>query len=130
MLHFVQLLECQFTGNVTNITAVHQPSSACQRFRLFTVCCQRFLHQPIVFLRSEANAYFNSLALCVRAVSFLSSGCRPRFSRLAASPLNALSRAWVTEEKKRDGSQSTGSTAAISSFTYSTMKQFCHVAHS
>ena len=33
-------------------------------------------------------------------------GCRPRFSWLSASPLDALSRAWLTEEKKRDGAQS------------------------
>ena len=39
--------------------------------------------------------------------SLFFSGCRPRFSRLVASPLDALSRAWLTEERKRDCSQST-----------------------
>ena len=98
MLHFALLLECQFWGNVTNIPAVLQPSSACQWFRLLTVYCQRFLHQPIVFLRCEANAYFIGSG-CDNSLSFLFSGCRPCFSRLAASPLVALSRAWLTEEK-------------------------------
>ena len=55
---FCFLMECQFSGNVTNNPAVLQPSSTCQWFRLLTVCCQRFTHQPIVFLRCEANAYF------------------------------------------------------------------------
>ena len=70
MLHFTLLLECQFWGNVTNIPAVLQPSSACQWFRLLTVYCQRFLHQPIVFLRCEANAYFIGSG-CDNSLSFL-----------------------------------------------------------
>ena len=70
---------CCFSGNVTNIPAVLQPSSTCQWGPLLTVCCQRFTHQPIVF----------SLGLAMRSVSFFFSGCHPRFSRLAAWPLNA-----------------------------------------
>ena len=38
-----------FSGNVTNIPAVLQPSSICQWFRLLTVCCQPYPHQPIAF---------------------------------------------------------------------------------
>ena len=58
-------------------------------------------------LRCEANAYFN---LAMRAVPlFFFSGCRPRFSRFAASPLNARARVHSplkSEEKERDCSQS------------------------
>ena len=39
-------------------------------------------------LRCEANAYF-IVSDYASSLSFLFSGCRPRFSRLAASPLNA-----------------------------------------
>ena len=39
-------------------------------------------------LRCEANAYFIGSGY-TSSLSFLFSGCRPRFSRLAASPLNA-----------------------------------------
>ena len=39
-----------------------------------------------------------------KEISFFFSGCRPRFSRLAASPLNA--RALLNLKKKRDCSQS------------------------
>ena len=42
---------------------------------------------------------FHWLWLCGQSLFFF-SGCRPRFSRLAASPLDALSRAWLTEKKK------------------------------
>ena len=71
---------CCFSGNVTNIPAVLQPSSTCQWGRLLTVCCQRFTHQPIVF----------SLGLAMRSVSlFFFSGCHPRFSRLASRGLAA-----------------------------------------
>ena len=38
-----------FSGNLTNIPAVLQPSSTCQWFRSLTVCCQPFRHQPIAF---------------------------------------------------------------------------------
>ena len=89
-----------FSGNVTNIPAVLQPSSACQWFRLLTFCYQRFMHHPIVFLRCEANAYFIGSG-CAGSLSFLFLGCHPRFSRLAALLLSALSCAWLTEEKER-----------------------------
>ena len=102
---FTVLCLTMFSGNVTNIPTVLQPSSACQWFRLLTFCCQRFTYQPIVFLRCEANAYFIGSG-CAGSLSFLFSGSRPRFSRLGASPIDALSRAWLSEEKKRDGSQS------------------------
>ena len=63
-------MECQFSGNVINNPAVLQPSSTCQWFRLLTVCCQRFTHQPIVFLRCEANAYFIGSG-CAASLFFL-----------------------------------------------------------
>jgi len=91
---------------VTNIPAVLQPSSARQWLRLLTVRCQCFTYQPIVFLRCEANAYFIGSG-CAGGLFFL-SGCRPRFSRLAASPLDA--RTGEEElKKKRDCSQSSNS---------------------
>ena len=49
-------------------------SSTCQWFRLLTVCCQRFTHQPIVFSRCEANAYFIGSG-CAGSLSFFFSGC-------------------------------------------------------
>ena len=83
------------------IPAVLQPLSTCQWFRrwLLTVCCQSFTRQPIVFLRCETNAYFIGSG-CAGSLSFFFSGCHPRFSHLAALPLDALSRAWLTEEKR------------------------------
>ena len=83
----------------SKVVLLWKKSSTCQWFRLLTVCCQRFTHQPIVFLRCEANAYFIGSG-CAGSLSFFFSGCRPRFSRLAASPLDALSRTWLTEEKR------------------------------
>ena len=77
-----------FSGNVTKIPAVLQLSSACQWSRLLKFCCQRFMHQPIVFLRCEANAYFIGSG-CAGSLSFLFSGCRPHFSHLTSSPLDA-----------------------------------------
>ena len=50
-------------------------------------------------LRCEANAYFIGSG-CAGSLSLFFSGCRPRFSRLAASPLDALSRTRLTEEKR------------------------------
>ena len=102
MLHVVLLLmECQFSGNMTNIPAVLQPASTCQWFRLLAVCCQRFTHQPIVFLHCEANAYF------------IGSGCAGSlFSSSGAAALvccvswHALSRSWLAEEKKKETSRS------------------------
>ena len=88
MLHCALLLECQCLGNVTNIPTVLQPSSACQWFRLLTLCC-------------EANTYFIGSG-CAGSLSFLFSGCRSRFLRLAlaASPLDDPSHVWLTEEKR------------------------------
>ena len=83
----------------SKVVLLWKKSSTCQWFRLLTVCCQRFTHQPIVFLRCEANAYFIGSG-CAGSLSLFFSGCRPRFSRLAASPLDALSRTWLTEEKR------------------------------
>ena len=85
-------MECQFSGNVTNIPAVLQPASTCQWFRLLTVCCQRFTHQSIIFLHCEANAYFigsgcaGSLFSSSRAVTLVSCVSR-----------HALSRSWLAE---------------------------------
>ena len=58
-------------------------------------------------LRCEANAYFIGSGYA-SSLSFFFSGCRPRFSRLAASPLNASARALplLNLKKKRDCSQS------------------------
>ena len=75
-----------FLGKVTNIPAVLQPSSACQWFRLLTFCCQCFMHQPIVFLCCEANAYFIGSG----SLSILFSDCRPHFLRLLALQSNCL----------------------------------------
>ena len=83
----------------SKVVLLWKKSSTCQWFPLLTVCCQRFTHQPIVFLRCEANAYFIGSG-CAGSLSFFFSGCRPRFSHLGASPLDALSRTWQTEEKR------------------------------
>ena len=86
-----ELLECQFSGNVTNTRAVLQPSSTCQWFRLLTVC---FVCWQSYFCVGSSRPTHISLALAVRAVSlFFFSGCRPHFSRLTASPLDSLSHA-------------------------------------
>ena len=83
----------------SKVVVLWKKSSTCQWFRLLTVCCQCFTHQPIVFLCFEANAYFIGPG-CAGSLSFFFSGCHPRFSRLAALPLNALPRTWLTEEKR------------------------------
>ena len=57
------------------------------------------LQRSYSVLRCEANAYFIGSGRA-GSLSFFFSGCRPRFSRLAASPLDALSRPWLTEEKR------------------------------
>ena len=59
------LLTILFSGNVTNFPAVLQPSSTCQWFRLLTVCCQRFTHQPIVFCIVRATNISLGLVACV-----------------------------------------------------------------
>ena len=72
-----------FSGNVTNIPAVLQPSSTCQWGRLLTVCCQRFTHQPIVF----------SLGLAMRSVSLFSSRAATLVSRVSRLGRSTLARA-------------------------------------
>ena len=74
---------CCFSGNVTNIPAVLQPSSTCQWGRLLTVCCQRFTHQPIVF----------SLGLAMRSVSLFSSRAATLVSRVSRLGRSTLARA-------------------------------------
>ena len=74
-------------------------ASTCQWFWLLTVNCQRFTRQHIIFLRCEANAYFNGSG-CAGSLSFFFSGCCPHLSRLAASLLDALSHTWLTEGKR------------------------------
>ena len=65
---------------------------------------------------------FHWLWLCGQFFFFSFSGCRPRFSRLASSPLDALSRTWLTEEKKRDCSQSILAVNWLTSgFVYATL---------
>ena len=58
-------------------------------------------------LRCEANAYFIGSGYA-GSLSFFFSGCRPRFLRLLASPLNARARALplLNLKKKRGCSQS------------------------
>ena len=89
-------------SNASLCFAVVLPSSACQWFRLLTFCCQRFTHQPIVFLRCQANAYFIGSG-CAGSLFFL-LGLPPSFP--ASCGFAALSCAWSTEERKRDCSQS------------------------
>ena len=73
----------------SKVVLLWKKSSTCQWFRLLTVCCQRFTHQPIVFLRCEANAYFigsgcaGSLTFSSRAAALVS-----RVSRLRRSTLS------------------------------------------
>ena len=93
-------LFCFFSGNVTNILAVLQPSSTCQWFRLLTICCQHFTHQPIVFCTVRSTHI--SLGLAVQTVSLFSSWAATlvsRILRMRALPLLNL-------KKKRGFSQS------------------------
>ena len=60
-----------FGKRAKKIPAGLQPSSTCQWFRFLTLCCQRFTHQPIVFLHCEANAYFIGSG-CVGSLFFSS----------------------------------------------------------
>ena len=96
---------------MTNIPAVLQPSSTCQWFRLLTVCCQRFTHQPIAFCVVRPTHI--SLGLAVRAVSLFSSRAAAlvsRVTRLRRSTLahacTPLTKSEENEKKKRDCSQS------------------------
>ena len=86
-------------NNDSKVVLLWKKSSTCQWVRLLTVCCERFTHQPIVFLHCEANAYFIGSG-CAGSLSFFFSGCCPCFLRLAASPLDVLSRTWLSEEKR------------------------------
>ena len=92
-----------FSGNVTNIPAVLQPSSTCQWIRLFTVRCQRFTHQPIVFCVVRPTHI--SLGLAMRAVSLFSSRAAALVSRVSRLRRSTLSRACTpltkSEEKER-----------------------------
>ena len=92
-----------FSGNVTNIPAVLQPSSTCQQFRLLTVCRQRFTHQPIVFCLVRPTHI--SLGLAMRAVSLFSSRSAALVSRVSRLRRSTLARACApltkSEEKER-----------------------------
>ena len=92
-----------FSGNVTNIPAVLQPSSTWQWFRLLTGCCQRFTHQPIVFCVVRPTHI--SLGLAMRAVSLFSSRAAALVSRVSRRRRSTLARACTpltkSEEKER-----------------------------
>ena len=99
---------CCFSGNVTNIAAVRQPSSTCQWGRLLTVCCQRFTHQPIVF----------SLGLAMRSVSLFSSRAATLVSRVSRLGCSTLARACtpltrLNLEKTRGCLQSTADPCSL-----------------
>ena len=105
MLLFAPYLIFFFSGNVTNVPAVLQPSSTCQWFQLLTVCCQRFTNQPIVFC--VVRPTLNSLALATRAASLFYSrdaALVSRVSRLLRSRARALLS--LNLKKKIDCSQS------------------------
>ena len=85
-----------FSGNVTNFPAVLQPSSTCQWFRLLTVCCQCFTHQPIVFCIVRPT--HNSLGLTMRAVSPFYSWAAALVSRPLTQACTPLTK---SEEKER-----------------------------
>ena len=107
MFHVAVLLEFQFSGNVTNIPGVLQPSATCQWFRLLTVWCRCLAHQPIVFCvvtptRSPPDQRVFHWPWLSGQSLFFFSGCRPRFARLAASPLaRACTPLTKPEEKER-----------------------------
>ena len=92
-----------FSGNVTNFPAVLQTSSTCQWFRLLTVCCQRFTHQPIVFCVVRPTPI--SLGLAMQAVSLFSSRAAALVARVSRIRRSTLSRACTSltksEEKER-----------------------------
>ena len=92
-----------FSGNVTNIPAVLQPSSTCQWFRLLTVCCQHFTHQPIVF--GIARPKHISLGLAMSAVSLFSSRAAALVSCISRLRRSTLARTCTpltkSEEKER-----------------------------
>ena len=105
MLLFAPYLIFFFSGNVTNVPAVLQPSSTCQWFRLLTVSCQRFTNQPIVFC--VVRPTHNSLALAKRAVSLFSSRATALVSRVSwLRRYRARTLLLLNLKKKRDCSQS------------------------
>ena len=79
MLLFAFHVMFLFLGNVTNIPAVLHPSSSSQGFRLLTICCQHFKHQPIVFC--VVSPTHISLAVAMRAVSLFSTPAAALVSR-------------------------------------------------
>ena len=101
MLHVARPSEFQFSGNVTNIPGVLQPSSTCQWFRLLTVRCQRLAHQPIVFCVVRPTRI--SLALAKWAVSLFLLGLPPSFraSRGFAARARVCIPPTKPEEKER-----------------------------
>ena len=109
MLLFAPYLMFFFSGNVTNFPAVLQPSSTCQWFRLLTVCCQRFMHQPIIFCIVRPT--HTSLGLAMRAVSIFLLELPPSFlaSRGFAAQRSRVRALHLLNnlKKKRDCSQST-----------------------
>ena len=84
---FALYLMFLFTGNGTNIPAVLQPSSSYQRFRLLTICCQRFWNiisqcsqWYFYVVRPTHNSWF---PLAIGAVSLFSSRAAALFSRFS-----------------------------------------------
>ena len=77
--------------------------STCQCFRLLTVCCQHFTHQPIVFCVVRPTHI--SLGLAMRAVSLFSSRAAALVSRISRLCRSTLARACTpltkSEEKER-----------------------------
>ena len=95
MLLFAFHVMFLFLGNVTNIPAVLHPSSSSQGFRLLTICCQHFKHQPIVFC--VVRPTHTSLALAMGAVSLFSTPAAALVSRRSRT-CTSLTK---SEEKER-----------------------------
>ena len=80
-----------------------------EMFSSLSFSVQNLLKPIVDSLLSTLHASANRILRCeASSLSFFFSGCRPRFSRLAASPLNARARALplLNLKKKRDCSQS------------------------
>ena len=104
LLLFALYLMFLFLGNVTNFPAVLQPSSTCQWFKLLKVCCQLFMHQPIVFCIVRPIL----LWLCGQPLYFL-LGLQPLFLAslsFAAHHSHACALPSLNLKKMRDCSQS------------------------
>ena len=91
-----------FSGNMTNIAAVFQPSSSCQQFQLLTIF--------VVNTSSISQSYFVLwgqrilLFICSSyqsSLSFFFLGCRPRFSHLAASLSSTLVDTSLTKSEEK-----------------------------